>query len=454
MKLYEKAPTINNDKDYWIRKGKIGKKCMIFFHNDLDGIMSAIIIRQYLTNKNFEIIGYGVVDYQDGWNNIELNNAYINIAVDYAEDNPDLDIYIDHHGKFTDDGDNIEKKSIYSIKATTTSAYEAICDQLGIPVDSIVLDVIDMVDAAKYEFYDVDIETILNFNFQDILNSNNPKLVFAGAFNQLIKRGDYRTLIEVAHNATLSNKNIYLMFKLLYPGNNINKKNNQEKDFIEDGKKRIQTMTSRVKGKNDKIIYDSQKSFYTNMWNGSEISRDGYQIIGNLAFVPNGTWANALRARAIINEELRTKNNLKHHKINFILLQYGGSLQIADTNGIGNIPEDELPVLRNGSIVDNLGDYTTDLLNSFRINLHYSKTISKSGGHKGIGNLTNIVGVKKDNSPTNNIKWVDIFKNKIINDLSGIKWSLLMPWDIYKESIVRPKLINEKVLLVNQIRSL
>lgn len=452
-KLYESAPTIHNDLEYWVRRGKIGKQCMIYFHDDLDGIMSCIVTRDYLRKNGFEIVGYGVVNYQDGWKYIRLDQEYINIALDYAEDMEDLDIYIDHHGDFVEKGGDIEKMSIKSTKTDTGSAYEGICDQLGVPTDSLILDVIDMVDSAKYEFYDVDIETILNFNLQDIMNSKNPKMIFAGAFNQLIKRSDYRTLIEVAHNATLSVYNIYIMFKELYPANNLTR-TGEQKDFIQDGRERIRTMIGRVRGKNPKTIYTSQKQFYDDRWNGREITRDGYQIIGNMAFVPNGTWANALRARAIINEDLRTVDNLKGHNVYFILLQYGGSLQIADTIGIDKIPDKDKPVLRNGVIVDNLGDYTIEILEGFRLHMDYSKTITKAGGHKGIGNISNVVGFHKGSGNLYGIKWVDIFKNKIINDLSGVRWDIDMPWDIYHDPKETTKNINEKVLMVNQIRTL
>jgi len=198
----------------------------------------------------------------------------------------------------------------------------------------------------------------------------------------------------------------------------------------------------------------SQNDFYNDRWNGREISRDGYQIIGKMAFVPNGTWANALRARAIINNDLRTQENLIGHKIYFILLQYGGSLQVADTIGIDNIPEEDKPVLINGVIVDDLGDYTIGVLDGFRLDMNYSKTITKAGGHKGIGNISNIVGYHKGSGNLHGIKWVDIFKNKIINDLSGIRWGLDMLWDVYQEPKETIKNINEKVLMVNQIRTL
>ncbi len=35
------------------------------------------------------------------------------------------------------------------------------------------------------------------------------------------------------------------------------------------------------------------------------IKLDGYVIIGDLAFVPSGTWANAIRARSIIEKRYK-----------------------------------------------------------------------------------------------------------------------------------------------------
>ncbi len=468
-KIFEGAPTINNSLNYWLSKGKTGKDCMIYFHNDLDGIMSAIVTRDYLWKNRFNIKGYGVIDYQTGWKYIEINERYINIALDYAEDMEGLDVYIDHHGQFTSGITYTEdwypqkkqdtykrQKSQKSVKTETASAFEGICIQLGIPRDELILNVIDMVDGAKYQFYDVDIETILDFNLSDIKKTHHPTLFFAGAFNQLIKRGDYRTLIEVAHNATLSVKNIFLMFKLLFPANNLDK-TGQEKDFVTDAKIRLNTMINRTRGKNEKEIFYKQKRFHDKFWdqNNFQLKLDGYQIIGKLAFVPTGTWANALRARAIIKQDARNNEKLKKHKLYFVLLQYGASLQIADLINIKEIPPDDLPVLKTGMIVDDLGEYTNSLLEGMRKHLNYNKDITISGGHPGIGNITNIVGQYLGSGNLNLLKWIDIFKNKIIADLSGIPWSLQMQWDQYKEAIKTEEHdINEKVLMVNEIRTL
>ena len=56
-------------------------------------------------------------------------------------------------------------------KKKTASAYEAICQSLGVPQDSLTLSVIDMIDAAKYQDYGVDWSRLLDFNISDINSS-------------------------------------------------------------------------------------------------------------------------------------------------------------------------------------------------------------------------------------------------------------------------------------------
>jgi hypothetical protein len=63
--------------------------------------------------------------------------------------------------------------------------------------------------------------------------------------------------------------------------------------------------------------------------------------IGDLIFVPTGTWANALRARTIVERDLKAGHLDSEPK--FILLQYGGTLQVC---GYKKMEEMELPTLK------------------------------------------------------------------------------------------------------------
>ena len=426
----ESAPRLPIDEKYWLRKGKVGKNVCLHFHDDCDGIVSAITIKKWLIDKGFKIDAYNVVNYTDGWANTTFDPKLINVAVDYAEDHPDIDCYIDHHGIQESPTTNIR----HSIKTKTGSAYEGICLQLGIPTDSLILYVIDMIDSAKYVDYGVDILQTLDLNFKNIKTDKKARLNFAASFNQMIKRSDYKTLIEVVENTTSpSIFAIYNQFKYYYTGNNINKKTGVGKNFRGDADYRIGRMKKMTQGESqNKIIWKSQDDFIKGYLDLPKERRPkGYQIIGDLAFIPTGTWANPIRARAILEKDIRD-GIIPSGKIKFIFLQYGATLQVCGFDKVENYAE--LPKLKNGEEINNLGKYMNDLVEQFKNydKLKYDSTVTKagldpsevtfSGGHIGIGSISNIIRKCDAEGPFKGFKFVDLFKNKIIQDLSGVSW--------------------------------
>ena len=463
-----------NSLDFWHSKGKKGKDVVVFTHNDLDGIFSAIAMKEYLSNRGFTICGYCVMDYETGWRDITIDKTYINVCVDYAEDNKDLDLYIDHH---MEEGD-LYKKSESSIKMLSDSCYGLITRILGMPTDKYIISVISMIDAAKYDEYNVDIKTILNFNLEDIMKEKNARLIFAGAFNQLIKRSDYRTIIEVIHNGTLSIYKIFKLFKILYPMNNLKVKRGVDKDemrnlimtggedpinlmatgdlqdippFVLDSKTRLDKMTDKTAGFMEKPFIYSLDDFQNFYWdeNNRKFKFDGFVVIKNLVYVPVGSWANALRARALIEKTLG-----RHDKgIQFILLDYGASLQMAAYKNIDTMTN--LPVLRGGEILNDLDKYTRFLLNFVLPRQFEFKYVgAKGGGHRGIGNLSNILGKCEKAGPFYGVKFMDLMKNWIIHDTTGIKWKLNLVWNEVpaERAPAKEKVMNQKLMMTGNIR--
>jgi hypothetical protein len=443
------APRIPKKESYWKNKGKREingsyKNVMLYTHDDLDGIYSAIAIRNYLVKQGYTIIGYGIVNYQEAWSLTTLHKDLINIAVDFASDNEHVDIYIDHHGEaFGTDN----KK--FSIKTATSSAYEGVLLQCGIPSCSNLLEPIDMVDSAKYLQYNVDIPSTLHFDWEKIMKAENPKMTFVGAMNQMIKRSDSTTLIETIHNSKdCSIYEIYRNIKAYYGGNNLypKSKGGGRKSFLTDGEWRLTQMSKRTRGKGatNKKIYHTQKEFlhdyFIDSANRINLSGQGYQVLGNMAFIPSGTWCNAIRARAILQEDI--ENGIIPNKVDYILLQYGNTLQIVCYNDIENIPENERPILLDGSKVTDLGVYMVNLLDNFKKHLGYNdpKTfiggeddITIGGGHKGIGSISQVCfkSLSKDffGGDFEEVKYIDLFKNKIISDISNIEWcNLKVSW--------------------------
>jgi len=511
--LFESAPRIPNKEDYWLKKGKSGKDVCLIFHDDLDGVTSCIVVKNYLLNHGFKIKKYGVINYNEGWAAFKIDPTLINIALDFADDLPEggIDVYIDHHASFTEEEKRSQKR--YSIKTATGSAAEGIADQLGVPFSSDIKDWIDMVDSAKYDDYNVDIKSILNFDLKEIVKSKTSKLTFAAAMNQLLKRSDEKTFIEVVNSCQEpSIYNIYRLFKIFYPQNNPNFRTGDEADFVEDAKQRLDLMQKKTKGEGflsqgydkdgKKIIFRNQQEFwkafaknlpYKDVYDSGEntyhhldlrtkassyvkdvlnqkqhhktnepdsfkmqLKQEVYQIIGNLMYVPSGTWANALRAKAIFVQDVEKGILPDDPKLNIVLLQYGNTLQIADLRTkIKNMTDEDLPKDKSGVPIRDLGVYCESLVENFKKVLGYKDERTVAGGHPGIGSISNVYG-KCNLDAYKGVKFIDMFKNKIINDLSGVKWSINLVWSEEGDAGMpasSPDDINKKMMNIEDVRS-
>ena len=458
----EAAPRLPVSEDYWTRKGKKGKKVALYTHDDMDGIFCAIEMKKWLLNKGFTIEKYGILNYSEGWKYTTVDPELINVVLDFAnmpgdERDEHIDYYLDHHGLFTPE--ELEKyRSSPVQKKATSSAYEAVCLALGVPQDSLIVSVIDMIDAAKYSEYGVEWSRLLDYSPSDIKKSDKVRLEFAAAFNQMLKRGDTRTLISVIHNC--KDASIWSVFHTMdkvYGEHNIDKYG-RKKEFLSDADWRLKTMQQRTRGKAlTKKRYTSQADFVKDFYSGGLLRLDGYQMIGDLIFVPTGTWANALRARTIVEQDF--KDGVIPVEPKFILLQYGGTLQVCSYKKISET--ENLPVLKSGEEVRDLGKYMTELLGNFQKHFGYYQAdtsigqdeITVSGGHGGIGSISNIFGTCKTEN-YEDARFVDMFKNKIISDLSGVKLNLNLKWSEPSEGKIKEPDMDNKVIGIEDVTKL
>lgn len=460
----EAAPRLPVKEEYWTKRGKVGKKVALYGHDDMDGIFCMIEMQKWLRVKGFDIVKYGILNYSEGWKYTTLDPSLINIVLDFAnmpgdERDEMIDYYLDHHGLFTPE--ELERyKSSPVQKKKTASAYEAVCQALGVSQDSLTIDVIDMIDAAKYSEYGVSWQRLLDFNLADIKKSDKRRLEFAAAFNQFLKRGDTKTLLSVIYNCKdASIYSIFNVMKAVYPEHNIvlrGPDKGQKKEFMADSLWRLGEMQEKTRGKSgiEKVEYKSQKEFLDEFQDSGKIKLDGYQLIGNLVFVPTGTWANALRARTIVERDFLDGKLPKEP--DFILLQYGGTLQVCSYKKMSEIQK--LPELKGGIIVSDLGKYMTGLLDNFKKHLGYydpdtsigQDEITVSGGHGGIGSISNVFGVCKVR-PYIGCRFIDMFKNKIIADLSGVPFQLGLSWGDPSESKGREPNMDNKVISTEDI---
>lgn len=465
----EASPRLPKSEEYWLKRGKVGKKVALYTHDDMDGIYTAIVVKNYLLNAGFEIVKYGILNYSEGWKYTTLDPELINVVLDFAnmpgdERDDMIDYYLDHHGVFTPE--ELEKyKNSPVQKKKTGSAYEAACQALGVPQDALTVEVIDMIDSAKYQDYGVSWDRLLDWNLADIKKSDKRRLEFGAAFNQFLKRADHKTIISVIENCPdASIYSIFNVMKKVYPEHNISNfgpTKGEKKDFLKDSEWRLDQMQKRTRGKEftasgaKKPVYNSQAEFVAKFKSGNLIKIDGYQLIGDLVYVPTGTWANALRARTIVERDFKAGHLEKEPK--FILLQYGGTLQVCSYKKMEEM-ENELPVLKNGEVVNDLGKYMTNLLRNFQKHLGYhdpntsigQDEITVSGGHGGIGSISNVFGTCGVEQYKGQ-RFIDMFKNKIISDLSGVSFNLNLKWSEPAEFNPKEPAMNNKVMNADDV---
>jgi hypothetical protein len=141
------------------------------------------------------------------------------------------------------------------------------------------------------------------------------------------------------------------------------------------------------------------------------------------------------------------------------MLQYGNTIQVAAFDDMDKIFEK--PVLKGGSIVNDLGSYMNGLLKNFQEHLGYyepdtsvgQEEITVSGGHGGIGTISNIIG-KCNEDPCKESRFLDMFKNKIISDLSGVKLPIKLKWITPKGGPNKAPKMDAKVMKKSDIRTI
>jgi hypothetical protein len=122
---------------------------------------------------------------------------------------------------------------------------------------------------------------------------------------------------------------------------------------------------------------------------------------------------------------------------------------------------ESLPVLKSGETVNDLGKYMTGLLDNFKKHFGYydpdtsigQDEITVSGGHGGIGSISNIFDECKI-SPYNGQRFIDMFKNKIISDLSGVPFNLNVKWSEPKEFKGKDPEMDNKVIGAEDVTKL
>jgi hypothetical protein len=224
----------------------------IYFHQDLDGVTTALAMKKYLERYGIETVDAEVIQYGTSEFAIKKPDAsgkIMPVLVDFAHGKPMFLIHTDHHD--TQAGAEFTKSKQFS---HSRSNVKTVSDVIS-PNDLFYgtdIQAISTIDSADFIRYNITPQDILNFNFKNSSAKNRFMLMFIVNKWLLTFKSKDRFLETLVLECTPSAINLYLKIKELI-GGSFDEKSEEllqnQIDYIEDRK------TDKDIDVEDKIIF-------------------------------------------------------------------------------------------------------------------------------------------------------------------------------------------------------
>jgi hypothetical protein len=142
------------------------KKAEIYFHQDLDGVTTAIAMKKYLEDNGINVVGAHIIQYGDKEFAVKKNDAQgdvMPVLVDFAHGKPMFIIHTDHHDKQV----GVEKgtsKQFRGARSNVETISQVVSPRDLFPSSDILL--INTVDSADYAKYDISPQEVVNYIYK------------------------------------------------------------------------------------------------------------------------------------------------------------------------------------------------------------------------------------------------------------------------------------------------
>jgi hypothetical protein len=147
-------------------------KAEIYFHQDLDGVTTAIAMKKYLENNGIKVVDAHIIQYGDKEFAVKKNDAEgdtMPVLVDFAHGKPMFVIHTDHHDRQAGAEDTKSTSFRHSRSNVETISQVVSPKELFSPED---IQLISMVDSANYAANEVSVDQVINYLFK--LDKNSP----------------------------------------------------------------------------------------------------------------------------------------------------------------------------------------------------------------------------------------------------------------------------------------
>ena len=138
----------------------------IYFHQDLDGVTTAIAMKKYLENNGIDVVGAHIIQYGDKEFSVKKNDAegdVMPVLVDFAHGKPMFKIHTDHHDKQVG-AEKGTSKSFRQARSNVETISQVVSPKDLFPSSDILL--INTVDSADFAKHGLSAEDVVNYLFR------------------------------------------------------------------------------------------------------------------------------------------------------------------------------------------------------------------------------------------------------------------------------------------------
>ena len=141
-------------------------KAEIYFHQDLDGVTTAIAMREYLENNGIKVVGAHVIQYGDKEFAVKKNDAkgdVMPVLVDFAHGKPMFVIHTDHHDRQAG-AEDTKSTSFRQSRSNVETISQVVSPKELFPSSDILL--ISTVDSANYAVNNITVDQVISYLFK------------------------------------------------------------------------------------------------------------------------------------------------------------------------------------------------------------------------------------------------------------------------------------------------
>jgi hypothetical protein len=141
-------------------------KAEIYFHQDLDGVTTAIAMKHYLENNGIKVVDAHVIQYGDKEFSVKKNDAQgdvMPVLVDFAHGKPMFVIHTDHHDRQAG-AEDTKSKSFRQSRSNVETISQIVSPKDIFSSEDLLL--ISTVDSANFAANKISVDDVMNYLFR------------------------------------------------------------------------------------------------------------------------------------------------------------------------------------------------------------------------------------------------------------------------------------------------